>query len=348
MRYRLATWLHDGAGLAVVSDELGEERLQVFAPDALDPDDARQKLHADFDFGRAAALYASPVEDKLALVNHRMELWLYDLATETAVQADRSPHGQIDHVAWAPDGRWLAYDYADSPYTARLRLYRLAQPAVDDQTEPVSAAVFDLTAPVLRDGCPVFDPKGRYLYFLGARILNPRYDTLKFDLSFARGMRPYLITLQADLPNPFVPRTGEEDDGEDKAQEKATQADKADAGPDSKAPPDGADKALAGAETAEDATEEADAPELLQVDLEGIQERVLPFPIPEGLYGHLAAVEDRVFWLEHRAAPTLPDPYGETAAAGGHLAAWILADYKKADVASHVKPTRCPPTARSC
>ena len=331
VRYRLATWLHDGAGLAVVSDELGEERLQVFAPDALDPDDARQKLHADFDFGRAAALYASPVEDKLALVNHRMELWLYDLATETAVQADRSPHGPIDHVAWAPDGRWLAYDYADSPYTARLRLYRLAQPAADDQTEPVSAAVFDLTAPVLRDGCPVFDPKGRYLYFLGARILNPRYDTLKFDLSFARGMRPYLITLQADLPNPFVPRTGEEDDGEDKAKEKATQADKADAGLDSKALPNG------GEEAAEAAPEETAAPEPLKVDLEGIQERVLPFPVPEGLYGHLAAIEDRVFWLEHRAAPTLPDPYGETAAAGGHLTAWILADYKKADIASHVE-----------
>ncbi len=62
-----------------------------------------------------------------------------------------------------------------------------------------------VTEPVLEDVSPSFDPEGKYLYFLGYRILNPVYDNLQFDLGFPRGVKPYLITLQRDLRSPFIP-----------------------------------------------------------------------------------------------------------------------------------------------
>lgn len=61
------------------------------------------------------------------------------------------------------------------------------------------------TEPVLEDVRPSFDPEGKYLHFLGYRILNPVYDSLQFELGFPRGVKPYAIMLQRDLRSPFIP-----------------------------------------------------------------------------------------------------------------------------------------------
>ena len=330
VRYRLPTFLHDGVHLTAITDELGEERLQVFCPAAIGDGEACIKLHEGFDFGRAYALYSSPTDKQVALVNHRSELWLYNLETEQALQVDRSPHGQIEQVAWSPDGRWLAYEYADSHYTSHIRLYRLAHVDIEEKVPTTPAEIVELTLPVLRDSCPAFDPKGRYLYFLGSRVLNPQYDTLKFDLGFAKGMRPYLVTLQADLPNPFVPRVGEPEEEEDDAEAGKKQQTKEES--ESKS-----EGASADPDKTEEKSSEEKGPEPIQIDLEGIQERVLPFPVPEGLFSDLGAIEDRVFWIEQQVQATLPDPFMEPGSEGGDLATWVLGQYKRDYIAHGIE-----------
>ena len=62
-----------------------------------------------------------------------------------------------------------------------------------------------LTEPEFRDSAPAFDPQGRYLYFVSVRTFDPVYDNVRFDLSFPRGARPYLIALQAGGRPPFDP-----------------------------------------------------------------------------------------------------------------------------------------------
>lgn len=322
VRYRLPTFLHDGEYIAAITDELGEERLQVFCPAAVGDGETHTKLHEGFDFGRAYALYGSPTDKQLALVNHRSELWLYNLTTEQALQVDRSPHGQIEQVAWSPDGHWLAYDYADSHYTSHIRLYRLARLEAEEDIPETPAEIFELTQPVLRDCCPAFDPKGRYLYFLSSRVLNPQYDTLKFDLGFAKGMRPYLITLQADLPNPFVPRVGEAE-VEDQEEENGKPQPEMEEGKSE------SEVDTAAAEKTDKQSTSKKGPESIRIDLEGIQERVLPFPVPEGLFSNLAAIEDRVFWIEQQVQATMQDPFTEPAMEGGELATWVLGQYKR-------------------
>ena len=78
--------------------------------------------------------------------------------------------------------------------------------------EPPIGQPVAVTRPVLHDLAPSFDPDGKYLYFLSYREFNPVYDTLQFDLGFPWGMRPYLVTLRADLANPFMPQPEEGDD----------------------------------------------------------------------------------------------------------------------------------------
>jgi tricorn protease len=121
---------------------------------------------------------------------------------------------------------------------------------------------FNVTRPVLRDAMPAFDPEGKYLYFLSYREFDPVYDQMHFDLGFPRGMRPYLVTLRKDLPSPFAlaPKPPE------KPEEKK---------PDEKPLPSAAP---------------------LLIDLEGIEDRIQAFPVPEGIYQQIAGIKGKALF----------------------------------------------------
>ena len=336
VRYRLPGWLRDGKRIVAVTDARGEERLQVFTPGR---EPAPSDLHEGFAFGRAMNLYVNPAADIVAIANHRYELWLYNLEDRTHQLVDRSPHGHIEHADWSPDGRWLAWDRAPTLHSRAIRLYRRELPASngdepDGSEQPLTV---DLGTPVLQDHSPVFDPKGRYLYFLGSRVLNPVYDTVQFNLSFPGPMRPYLVTLQADLPNPFVPRTGEEtDEDKEEGEEKPEQAPTANGGETQ------ADDAPA-AEATDTSTDPKQSkatdspPKPMRMDLDGIADRILPFPVAAGLFAGLAAAEDRVFWLAAETRQTMKDPWlDDDAAHGAALQSWVFKDHKTHEVATGV------------
>lgn len=234
VRYRLADYLNDGKRILLISDASGEERLEIHSRE---PGTAPRVL-GEADFGRAVELYVSPTHDRVAVTNHRHELLLIDLESQAVTVVDRSPYQRIGGVDWSPDGRWLAYGFSATHQTTEIRLYRLADPEAEDESLR-EGKVFPVTRPVLRDVRPAFDADGNYLYFLSYREFNPVYDALSFDLSFPRGARPYLVTLQADLPNPFVPQPeedaggDEEEDEEDEDDGEGDEGDDEDAGDES-------------------------------------------------------------------------------------------------------------------
>ena len=117
---------------------------------------------------------------------------------------------------------------------------------------------FAVTRPVLWDGFPAFDPAGRYLYFLSYRNFNPVYDSIGFNLGFPKGGRPFLITLQANTLSPFA-RTLEADKEE-----------KDKAGEEDKTP--------------------------LRIDLGGITDRLVAFPVPEGRYTQVRGLKNKVLF----------------------------------------------------
>lgn len=125
-----------------------------------------------------------------------------------------------------------------------------------------SGRITRVTRPVLSDVCPSFDPSGKYLYFLSYREFDPVYDNMHFDLGFPRGMRPYLVTLRRDLISPF---SGPQPP---------------DAGP----PPPDAKKA--------GRREKKEKP--LAIDLEGIEDRAVAFPVPEGKYEQIKGIAGKV------------------------------------------------------
>jgi tricorn protease len=336
-QHRLATYLHDGERLVLSSDAEGEDALEVHRIDGSEP--ARRL--SGLDIGRPMALLASPTRDQVALTNHRNELFVVDLEQGAARLLDRSPYAGMLGVAWSPDGYWLAYGYPNSEQTSIIKL-----------AEVDSGATHEVTRPVLRDKEPAWDPEGKYLYFLSARDFDPVYDNLHFDLNFPRGVRPYLLTLQKDLPSPFVPtprapgkKRGKKngDDGDDDQVEPHAEAVvhasepglHAEALPDSPEPAAEADQSepLAGGATQEQAQEEGpqeEEDERIQIDLEGIADRILAFPIEDARYEQIRGIEGKVLfsWWPIEGSLHSRRPPGSTPPASGVLDVYDFGDQK--------------------
>ncbi len=188
VRYRLGRWLSDGERFIVVTDEKGEDGLQVHYPNA-----RKQPYHLPLlDIGRPIELEPSPRKAVVVLTNHRFQLVLVDLQTKKRVILDHSKYGRISGISWSSDGEWVAYSFPDS---ARTRCIKVCNASTHKS--------YKVTSPVLEDFSPCFDPQGNYLYFLSNRELDPVYDTVQFELSFPANIKPYLITLRKDIPSPF-------------------------------------------------------------------------------------------------------------------------------------------------
>src|SRR5262245_7807847 len=281
VRYRLTAWLNDGQRLVAVADVGGEEALEIHSTV---PGTEPLRLGA-LDIGRAFALKVSPTADGRRLANHRHELVHVDLADATLRVVDRSEHRAIGGFDWSPDGNWAAYGFATSNYQMGIRLW-------DRRTD----ARHDATAPVLVDHSPAFDPDGKYLYFLGVRDLNPVYDALHFELSFPRGTRPFLVTLQRDTLSPFtpVPHALKEGGKPDKPNEEEKP---------------GSGNEGQGEDAAKEQAPAAGPPEVL-IDLEGIARRVAGFPVPEGIYGQIAGLKGKAIFTSFPVEGALGRGFG--------------------------------------
>jgi tricorn protease len=187
VRQRLARWLPDGSTVVAVSDEGGEEGLVVVT------DDGSRRLEPD-GLGHVWELAAAPMApDRVAVVNHRHELLLVDVASGATRTVDSSACGALTDLAWSPDGRWLAYSIALTRTTRSIRLW-----------EAETGTLLDVTAAEFRDTAPAWDPAGRFLYFLSSRVFDPVPDEYFLDLNFPRTVKPYVVPLRAADRSPFT------------------------------------------------------------------------------------------------------------------------------------------------
>jgi tricorn protease len=274
-RYRLTRWLNDGERLVGISDRSGAETLEIFAPDF----EKEPEVLSGLDLGRATGLAVSPTADQIILANHRHELIWVDLTSREQRLLDRSDFGGIHGYCWSPDGEWVAYSCAVTQYTLSIKLCKVAD-----------GSTHCLTPPRFRDISPSFDPEGKFIYFLSVREFNPVYDKVYFDLSFPKAVRPFLISLQAETPSPFVAlpkplKVSKSEEAEADKPQPSQSEQEADQ-PDSETDP------------ADNSETEADQPEVepLKIDFDGIQDRIIAFPVAEGIYRQIWGVEGRVLF----------------------------------------------------
>jgi tricorn protease len=320
VRYRLPHWLKDGKRLVTVTDAGGEERFALIHADGSQP----LELLPVLDTGRPVEAKINPKKEQIAFSNHRYELMVLDLENKTLKLIDRGAADRIGGFDWSPDGEWLAYSVTISNTVAVLKLWNAA-----------SGEITQLTEPVLRDVNPAFDPDGKYLYFISYRHFDPVYDNLQFDLNFPAGTKPYLITLQKDIPSPFMLLPKEEKPEEEKKAEPAPGEQ-----PGEKAAPEKADseeaagdrtdddEPRAGGESGKDKKAEEKP---LQIDLEGIQHRVVAFPVEEGRYGRIVGLKGgKVVYSEYPIEGALSQsPFEQEPSSKGILLGYSFEDQKE-------------------
>jgi tricorn protease len=315
IRYRLPVWLNDGKRLLAVSDEGGEERFVMFAADGLKAPEILPAL----DSGRVVSIAVNPKVNQVAFSNHRNELLALDLETHELKAIDRGRNMPIRGFAWSPDGAWLAYSVNISLQVSVLKLWQSA-----------TGEITPLTRPVLQDIAPAFDPQGRYLYFLSYRTFDPVYDNLQFDLNFPRGVKPYAILLQKDGVSPFTPQPRlEEEKKEEKPGEKKDESASPEQG--DRPPDDPANPAGAGAKTEpEKPAQEKQADKPTQVDLDGIQDRIVAFPVDEGRYGRVLGLQgNKVLFSGYPVEGALGENFfGQEPEAKGVLWSYSFEDQK--------------------
>ncbi len=316
VRHRLARWLPDGKRLVAVSDEGGEEAVVVLAADGA----VLRRIEADV--GRTLDLAVAPAGgDRVALANQRQEVIVVDLAAGSAKVVEKSPFDRTDGLAWSADGRWLAYGFSDTRRTSSIHVY-----------DAQDGAVRRVTRSDFREGQPSFDPEGKYLYFVSYRVFDPVYDSHYFDLGFQKGSRPCLLPLRKDLTSPFpgparAPRAPSAADTPASAPTPAATAAKD--GPGGKPATEGDGKPAVDAKP---------APTPVTIDWDGLEDRVLAFPMAEGRYVGTLATKGRAFFLSVPVEGTLDgDSWRSTEPpAKATLEAWVFDDDKVVTVADHV------------
>jgi tricorn protease len=261
VRYRHTNWLNDAERVVVASDEDGEYHLEIHA---INSNEILKKF-PDLDIGIPYSIKVSPKNDHVAIINHRHELLWVDLESGEMKRIDQNKFSPMGEPAWSPDGRWIAYSCSLNHQVKIIKIYGLETGEIEQVTEPV-----------LHDTNPVFDPEGKYLYFISYRIFNPVYDSLHFDLNFPKGGRPYLITLQKDTRTPFEPEPHCFESEKDKMQ---------------------------GAKKEENGDEEEET--LVEIDFDGIKERMVAFPVEESQYGEIAAIKNKVFYTKYEVEGAL-------------------------------------------
>ncbi len=248
-------WSPDGKTIAYFSDESGEYELHLRPQNGVG-DVTKIKL------SERPIFYAeprwSPDSKKIAYADNQLGMWYIDLTEKKPVKIDKHTYlSSPEAPVWSPDSKWMAYSKRLKNYLNAVFLYSVADGKSTQLTDGMSDARH-----------PVFDKDGKYLYFTASTDAGATFEQDIHAMARTETRSVYLAVLAKDQASPFAPESDEEKPaaGEKKAEE-----------------PKPAGPAKAG-----DAKPKA--PEKpINVDLEGIDQRILAMPLPPRRYIGLQA-----------------------------------------------------------
>lgn len=306
VRYRLARWLNDGDRFVAVTDTNGDERLVLFNATERVPPEILEPMP----LGRPNAMHVIPGADVLIITNHRHEILQVDLETRTCQIIDTSEYHRLTECDVSPDGRWIAYPCSVDPHRIAIKLY-------DRENNEIT----QVTEPLLWDRSPAFDPGGRYLFFLSARMFDPVRDVLDFGYSFPRGVIPMALPLRREFLNPFDEQPASPCDADAGGGNKTAE---------SEVKTDGEERD----------TGEKDALEPVIIEFDDIRNRAVAMPVIDGRFEDIQVTEDKVWILEHPISGTLSNRWPPEQVHGGTLDYWDLKTQSREHFASNVRSFR--------
>ncbi|MFC8512703.1 S41 family peptidase [Streptomyces sp. NPDC057257] len=301
VRVRLPEMLGSVGQVAYVTDAEGEDAVEIaYLPRATG--DREPRRLASGELGRVLELVSDPQGERLAIAAHDGRLLLID-ATEDSngevTELIHSVNGPVRDLAFSPDGGWLTWSH---PGIGRsLRQIKMARISPKGGGDRL---IVDVTNGRFEDENPVFTRDGRYLAFLSWRGFDPVYDVHTGDLSFPLGCRPYLVPLSSATPSPFA------------------------------LTPEG--RPAAGGL---DPVDEDEGDGAVTVEVEGLANRVTPFPVPASKYSALYPVAGGgLVWLRWPISGALGETFANPDDTSGRptLEYFNISKAKKSELVDHL------------
>ncbi len=262
-------WSPDGKWIAYIADATGEDEIHLAPQDGKGP---TRQLTTGADTYKYALTW-SPDGKKILWADKKLRLQYVEVATKKVTQVAQAKAWEIRSYAWSPDSQWVAYAQPEQEGLQKIYLYSLEK----GKSYPVTNGWYASFE-------PVFSADGKYLFFVSNRDFNPIFSRTEWNHAYQDLARLYLVTLAADTPSPFKPKSDEvSTSGEEPKQDtKGKKEKKADKG--EKKEPEKKKEAVA-----------------VRVDVEGLTDRVIQLPVGVASYHSLTPVGSAVYYVRQSA-----------------------------------------------
>jgi tricorn protease len=264
-RYREASFLPTTSRIVALSDKSGELEFESLSQDGL----SKEKSITDDGEVFRSDMAVSPTGERVAYVDKNYRLFSLDVRSGKSTLITQSPFDAPFDLTWSPNGEWLTYSLAAENGHTQIWLYEV-------HTKSKIAATSDR----VYSNSPTWSRDGDWLFFLSDRHL-----TTSVESPWGRWQpEPYVVdttqvfalALKKDTRPPWLKKNEVENTKKD---------------PIISLPPSDDDTAST------DDTESAQSP-AIQIDRDGLSERIHKLSIAPGEYHSLVATSDALFWLE--------------------------------------------------
>jgi tricorn protease len=256
---RLPAWSPDGKNISWFSDESGE--YQLFIADQFG------KIDKKISFAKPTFYYTpvwSPDSKYISYTDTDRTLWTIEVGSGKIERIDNEgfvPPQRLIYPEWSPDSKWLTYTKRLKNEYGAIFIYSLEQ-----------KKAFQITDGMSDCNAPEWDASGKYIYFTASTDYGMNVgwlDMSSYQHPVTRSI--YMAVLSNETTSPIAPKSDEESGVKD---EKNRQSKKDDKGVDEKP-------------KVED----------IQVDIDGIQNRIINLALPAKNYVELKAGKEGILFI---------------------------------------------------
>ena len=287
---RFPAWSPDGGRIAYFSDEGGEYGLHMRRQDSGEV--RRYELGGE---RGGNGFYQnpewSPDGKRISYADNSMTLFVIDTdsgdVTKIASEYYYGPASPRPDHSWSPDSRYIAYTLNTRSYMQQVFVYDVEA----GSSHPVTDGLSEV-------GEPVFDRSGDYLYFSASTDAGPvKHWFAMSNADMEASSSVYVAVLRADGESPLAPESDEE----------AVEADE------EGADGEGSDEDAEADDDAGDDGDDGDDEDRVEIDFDGLNQRILALPVQTGGYSNLeAGAAGKLYYLRS-------SPAGRFGGGGGDL-----------------------------
>lgn len=253
---RNAIWSPDGKNIAYISDATGETELWIQPTSGGDPVQLTRN-------GDTYILDAEWTPDSKTIIytDRKNRLVSVDVASKTKKTLAQNTISTYSSLSISPDSRWVAFSLPGENEFSVIYACNI-----------LTGKVTPVTSPMYNSSAPMFSRDGKYLIYASARDLNPTYGSLEWNHVFNNMDGIYVALLDKNTPSPFLAK-----DTKVNASDASQQA------PGKPSAKKGKDKTAASAQ-------------LVNIDFDGIFDRVVKLPIAAGNYSIIDCIDGNIWY----------------------------------------------------